>query len=326
MPSRPVRATRRAALAALPALVLGARAAARAQTPASIRVVGPPNDGFRAAFYGVRAGIFRRYGLDVQTIVLNNGAAAAAALIGGSAEVAYTNIVTVIQAYRRGIPIRVLSPATLFSSDRPSSSGMLVLKDSPVKSGRDLTGKVLGTLALGDLNAVASLAWVDQTGGDSKAVKLIEVPPSAAVAFLEDARADAVTTIEPGVSQALASGKVRLLTRPFDAIAKRFQGGAYAVLTPETDKNPDAMTRFARGLREAQLYTNSHLAETVDLVASYSGASPNVIARSVRMIDPEFVDTRDIQPVIDVLAKYGQLDRAFPAEEIVSSAALRPGR
>ncbi len=55
-----------------------------------------------------------------------------------------------------------------------------------------------------------------------------------------------------------------------------------------------------------------------------SGVAPEVIARSVRMVDPEYVEPRNIQPVIDVLAKYGQLDRAFPAEEIISSAALKP--
>lgn len=296
----------------------------RAQELPRIRVAGPANDGFRALYYGVRSGIFRRYGLDVQPIIVNSGAAGTAALVGGSAEVSYTNIVTVIQAHRRGIAMRIIAPATLYSSERPSSSATLVLNNSPIKTGRDLTGKVLGTLALADLNAVATLAWIDQTGGDSKAVRLIEVPSSAAVAFLEEGRADAVTAIEPGVSLALATGKVRLLTRPFDSIAKRFQAGAYAVIATEADKNPDAMSRFARALHEAQLYTNSHLPETVDLVASYSGVAPDVIARSTRMIDPEYVEARNIQPVIDVLAKYGQLDKPFPAEDIISSAAMKP--
>jgi NitT/TauT family transport system substrate-binding protein len=311
-------------LAALPALaVLGPRCVA-AQEFAVVRVVGPANDGFRPVYYGVRSGIFRRAGVDVQPTIVGSGAAGTAALVGGSADVAYTNVVTVIQGHRRGVPMRILAPATLYVSERSSSSATLVLKNSPIKTGRDLNGKVLGTLALSDINAVATQAWIDATGGNSKSVRLIEVPGAAVVAFLEDGRADAVTAIEPGVSQAVASGKVRIVTRPFDAIAPRFESGAYAVMDAQIERNADALSRFARGLHEAQAYTNTHLAETVDLVASYSGVAPEVIARSVRMIDPEFVEARNLQPVIDVLARYGQLDKAFPAEEIISSAALRP--
>jgi ABC-type nitrate/sulfonate/bicarbonate transport system substrate-binding protein len=152
------------------------------------------------------------------------------------------------------------------------------------------------------------------------------VTTSGVVPFLEDGRADAVTAIEPAVSQALASDKVRVLTRPLDAIAKHFESGAYVVMETNTEKNPETMARFARALHEAQLYTNGHLAETTDLVASYSGIQPDVIARSIRMIDPEYVDPKNLQPVIDLLAKYGQLDKPFPADELVSSAAIKVRR
>lgn len=323
MSMHPARATRRAVLAALPGAIFLARGPAAAQTPVRIRVAGPANDGFRALYYGVQAGVFRRYGLDVEPVIVTSGAAAVAALVGGSAEIAYTNIITVVQAYRRGIPMRIVAPATLYTSDTPSSSAVLARVDAPIKSGRDLDGKILGTIALADFNAIATLAWVDRTGGDSKTVKLLEIPGSAMLAALEDRRIDAAVANEPIVSQAVASGKVRIVTRPFDSIAKRFESGAYVGLGPDS-RNADAFARFARAMHESQLYTNAHLAETVGLVASYSGVAPDVIAHSIRMIDPEYVDPKLIQPVIDVLAKYGQLDKPFPAQEIISSVALKP--
>ena len=52
--------------------------------------------------------------------------------------------------------------------------------------------------------------------------------------------------------------------------------------------------------------------------------APDVSARSFRMSDPEYVEVRNIQPVIDVRAKYGQLDKPCPAEEIIATAALKP--
>jgi hypothetical protein len=68
------------------------------------------------------------------------------------------------------------------------------------------------------------------------------------------------------------------------------------------------------------------MAETVDIVAGYSGIAPDVIAKSVRMIDPEYLDVRNFQPLIDALARYGFLEKAFNAAEIISPTALKPTR
>src|SRR5580700_8353702 len=90
-------------------IVLGSAPLA-GQTLTTVRVIGPANDGFTGVFYGIKAGIFRKYGLDVQTQLVPNGAAAAAALSGGGAEVAFTNTAIVIQAHAHNIPIQYLTP------------------------------------------------------------------------------------------------------------------------------------------------------------------------------------------------------------------------
>ena len=77
-------------------------------------------------------------------------------------------------------------------------------------------------------------------------------------------------------------------------------------------------------MHEAILYTNAHLDQTVDLVASYSGIDPAVIRRSTRVIDPEYLEARYIQPLIDAAATSGLIDRKFSAAEIISPYALRP--
>jgi len=296
---------------------------ALAQNVMTIRVVGTPNDGYKAIYYGVRAGIFQKYGLDVQPTMLNSGSAAVAALIGGAADLAYTSITAVIRAHDHGVPVQIIAPSSLYTSERPISS-LLVLKDSPLHSGRDLNGKTVGSLALGDTYAISVLAWIDQTGGDSHTVKVVEIPVTAAIAALETGRVAATMVNEPNTTQALATGKVRTLAHPVDAIAKRFESGAFAVMAPAVTQNEAGWKRFAAAMHESQLYTNAHLPETVDLVASYTGIAPEDVARSVRFVDPEYVEARNLQPVIDVFAKYGITDRAFSARELISPAALKP--
>jgi NitT/TauT family transport system substrate-binding protein len=316
---------RRDVLLALGAYTLVTGGPASAQDAQKLRVVGPPVDGYKSVYYGIKSGLFRKYGLEVEATIVNSGAAAAAALAGRSAEVAFTNSLTVFQAHTRGVPMQFVAPCILLTSDRPTTQ-TVALKTFSVKSGRDLNGKTIGSSSVKDINAAATLAWIDSTGGDAKSVKLIEVPASAATAFLEEGRADAITLNEPTVSQVLASGKARVIAKPYEAIGKRLEVAGYAAMRPFIEKNADVMTRFARAMRESQAYTNSHMAETVDIVAGYTGIAPDVVAHSVRMVDPEYLDVKNLQPLIDVLAKYGFLDAPFNAAEVISSVAVKPSR
>jgi NitT/TauT family transport system substrate-binding protein len=318
-----VRTVRRAGLALLVAFSLGGAYAAVAQSAPTIRVVGPPNDGYKAVYYAVQSGLFQKNGVDVKPTIVTSGAAAAAAVAGGAAEIAYTNVLSLIQAHQRGLPLQIVSPGGLVVSDKPFTS-TIVLKDAPIHSGRDLNGKTIGSTSLQDVNSAATLAWIDKNGGDSHTIHAIEVPGSAAVAILEEHRADAVTLNEPAVSQALATGKVRVLCHPIDAIGSRVETAVFAAPTPTIEKNRDAMARFARAMHESQLYTNTHLPQTVALVASYSGVTANDVAHSIRITDAEYADPKDLQAVIDTLAKYKVIDKPFPAEELISSVALRP--
>jgi ABC-type nitrate/sulfonate/bicarbonate transport system substrate-binding protein len=203
------------------------------------------------------------------------------------------------------------------------TTAIVVLKDSPFRTGLDLDGKTIGSVSLGDTMAASIQAWVDQNGGHSKTVKIIEVPASAAVEMLQSGRVSAAAMNEPAVSQALAGGETRALANPNAAISKRFMQAMFAVMGPVAAGKADQMARFAQAMREASAYTNSHLAETVDLVASYSGTAPEVVARSARFIDGTSVDPALIQPVIDVLVRYGIISPGFPAAQIISSYARK---
>lgn len=313
------------ALAVAVALVLPWSAVVRSQELTTIRVAAPPNDDFKSVYYGIRAGIFKRYGLDVQATLVNSGSAAIAGVVGGSLQVALTSLPAVFQAHLRGIPIKIAAPAHVYLSEKPTEM-LVVGRDSAIKSGHDFNGKTIGSLSLRDLNATATFAWIDQNGGDSKTVKTIELPGAAVIAALEDGRIVGATLSAPFIDDAVTSGKARLFAKSYDAIGKRFLSAAFVASNDFITANTDAMTRFARAMRECTAYTNTHLAETVDLVASYSGVDAAVIAKSHRMIDAETVDPRMIQPVIDTAAKYGMIDRPFSAEEIIASTVLRPGR
>ena len=75
-------------------------------------------------------------------------------------------------------------------------------------------------------------------------------------------------------------------------------------------------------MRDAATYTNAHHQQTVDLLAKYTGATTETIARMRRVPVATTVDPKLIQPTIDVCAKYKVIPATFDAREMISPAVL----
>ena len=295
-----------------------------AQTLTKISVATPPTDGAKALLWGVHAGIFKKYGLDVEIVPIGSGAAALAALAGGSAQVAFGNILSIASGYTRGVPFEIVAPGDIYTTDRPYML-LFVKKDSDVRTGKDLSNKAIASPALRDLTSMATLAWIDQNGGDSKSVRTLEFPASAAMGALDTSRVDAATLSSPFLDAAQDSGKYRVVGKPYDAIAKRFVIASWVANSQVVSKDPQVYARFGQAMHEASVYSNAHLADTVDLVSQFTKIDPQVIAHGTRILDAEYLTRADIQPVIDFSAKYGLIDHGFDAETIISPA-IRPPR
>jgi NitT/TauT family transport system substrate-binding protein len=296
---------------------------AQGQELPTLRVAGPSQEGFKTVYYGVRAGVFKKYGVNVEIVPVGSGAAALAALAGGSIQVALTSTIPFFQAYTRGLPFQIVAPGQQYVSDY-ATQALFVKKDSPIRRGSDLNGKVIAVQSIKDLNWAATLAWIDSTGGDSQRVKVIELPLAAVTPAIAEGRIDAGTLSAPYLQQGIATGSLRLLAKDFDILGKRFEVAVYIASKDYVAANRDAMTRFARAMQESAIYVNTHPAETVDLIALFTGVDPAIIAKAARTTDPEVVDPKDLQPTIDLAFKYKLLERAFSAEEIIGATALRP--
>lgn len=309
-------------------LVLAAGALTTVGRPATgqglavVRVLGPAVDGYTPAYVAERLGIFKKYGIDAQLSIAPSGAAAAAALAGGAADVAYGNIISVIQAHAHNVPLQFLVPGGMATAQ----TGLVhayVLKDSPIVKASDLNGKTLASPALRDLNSAVTMAWMDQNGGDSKTLREIELPAAAAVPALQAHRADIVVVSEPAASQAMATGLVREIGEPLSALGGRTLAAGYTVLPSTVSANMRTYVRFAQAMRDAEAYTNTHPRETAEILASFSGLSVDQIRASRRNVYPPALDPKVLQRLIDLCAHYGLISTSFPATEIISSAAAR---
>jgi NitT/TauT family transport system substrate-binding protein len=311
--------SRRAALLAGAAAALTARRAG-AQSPAPLtplHIASTANDDISAALYALHADLFKKAGLDVQLSTLTSGSAISAAVAGGAIDIGRSSMLPLIAARSRGIAFQLVAPAGLYLATAPISA-LVVPVASPVKTASDLAGKIVSVPALGDLDSVGVHAWLDANGGDSKATQYVEMPGTAVVAELSGGRVAAGTLQNPYLAQALRGGAVRLLAYHVSAIGPRLLQSSWFVTSAFLDKNPAAVRAFARVMQVASSYSNTHQAQTAELLAAFTKMDPATVAGMARITFAPSFDPAQIQPLIDAAAKYKAIDKVFDAREFIA--------
>lgn len=313
----------RAAFLAAAVAATALPSAGAAQMPVKIRVGGTAANDIIGALWAQRSGLFQKYGLEVEITNSNSGAAVSAAVLGGSLDIGKSSVFGLITARAKGIPIMLEAPGAIYTAEAPNTA-LVVAKDSRAKTGRDLNGKTLAVPGLGDLNSMTSSAWIDANGGDSRTVKFLELPGTAVVEAIAAGRVDASALTEPQLTDALRSGKCRILGYPDDAIGRRLLVTAYFCTADYAAKNVDALARFRRAVNEAVLYANAHRSEMIPVIANYSKVDEATVAAltPALLAAPGALDPRLIQPWIDTAVRYHVIPKPFSAKEMIDPGAL----
>ena len=283
----------------------------------SLHVLAVPTDAAKQVLYAQQAGLFQKRGYTVDIGMLANGAATFSAVVGGSADFAAGSLFSVFQAYGRGIPVRIVAPITLYDTNR-CDQWLVVRKDSPIQTARDLNGKIVGGDAPGDIGTVSVRVWVDQHGGDGKSLRGAELSPREQLAAIDQGRIDTAALKPPYLTAAMQSGRFRVIGKPLDAIAPRFLFSCWIATTDYIEKNPDTVKAFVDALTEAAHYTNAHQAETVAMVAKFSGQDPAVISAGVRSVIGETISLPDVQMPLDFAYNHGVIDKQYDARAMLS--------
>jgi ABC-type nitrate/sulfonate/bicarbonate transport system substrate-binding protein len=276
-------------------------------------------DTVRPLLWGINAGVFRRLGLTIDVDGMGSGAATTAAIVGGALDIGHSSLLTVFAAHLRGVPVKLVAQGWNYLKSDPRG-GLLVRRDSPYQTGRDFNGKTFAASAIGDLKSLIIRAWVDQHGGDSKTLKFVELPASAEVAALQAGRIDGIVAFDPWIDLALASGTVRQVADPGDAIAPHYLVTGWIARTDYIASNPESIRAFYAGMRTSAAYANTHDAEMAPVLAPFFHQSVADLRKSRHLPLATALDPREIQPVIDASYKYGAIASTFPAADLIADA------
>lgn len=288
------------------------------QTLTPVSVASAPNDDLIGVLWGIESGAFRKAGLDVTLQKSNNGTAVAAAVAGGAIDIGKSSLNSLLAGRSKGFPFVLVAPAGIYTAQGPTA-GMVTALTSPLKSGKDCNGKIMGVGALNDLTALGTMAWVDQTGGDSSSLHYVEIPGSAIAAAVAAGRIDAGTMPNPQFGNAIGSGQVRLLAYCISAIAPRFLQAGFFANADYIAKNRQVVNAFRRVLDEAGAYANAHREQMVPLISQFTGVEPKAILAQPQQLLATSLDVRLIQPLVDAAIKYKAIPPGFDIRAMIDA-------
>lgn len=299
-----------ASLALLPAL--GGRAAAETET---LRVATTPIEPGCLVYYAQENGYFQGAPFTLEVTPNPSTPAIAAAVVAGSYDIGYATVSTLAVARTRGLPFVIIAPDALETQSQVQS-GIVVPLHSTIQSAKDLNGVTFGTSGLNTLGEYLPRAWVDKHGGDATSMKFIEVPFPQMPEALAAGRIGAAYCVEPFLTIIEKRGIGRILNSGDDAIAPSYLAAAWFATEQWAKAHPEIVARFAGSLARAARWANANPAKVVPIITSYLKADPALTAASRRTYFAESLTPAQIQPIIDITARYGKF-ASYPASDLI---------
>ena len=300
------------------AATLTSAASSDAQTLPTVRVAWIPAEAAAQVVYAQEMGFFKKAGINVEIQTIGNTNAIAASVASGSSDIGFSGILSIANAYKKGIPFTIVAPGNLYDSAAPFAA-IVVAQNSPIRTAKDLNGKTIGANAVKSISEYGPRAWIDKNGGDSSTVKFLELPFSAMPEAVASGRIDAEWVTEPFLALSKKNGRV--LAYAFDAIGKQFLISGWFANAAWVKDHPDLVAKFASAMRETSRWANANQEKSGEILVAYTKMDPAVLAAIVRTRFADRLDPAAVQPQVDLGARYGMYAQTFPASEIISTPA-----
>jgi NitT/TauT family transport system substrate-binding protein len=252
------------------------------------------------------AGLFKKYGLDVELVYTRGGNAAMQALVGGAVDYAATALDVAIQAYAN---VRADIRRFAVTGRLPLFAIVTAPKTAnQIRTIKDLEAKTVAVSALGNADHALALFLLKRENADASKVQFATMGVNLLEA-LRQGQIDAGLVQEPALTLLQQSG-ARVLVNAMDlADADRYLGGTYefmgvAVRGKEFEQRRPEMVQLTRALAEA-------------LKAMRTMNGDQLVAA----IPKEMTTGLDLKQVGEIIARYR--DSLYPESVTIDLAAAQ---
>lgn len=267
----------------------------------------------------ITKGLFKAEGLTVKTQVIQGGAAGIPLLKSGRLDFTFGNNVSTLLAATKDSGFKPKIVAEGYNGGSKSLT-LMVRKDSPYHTIKDLAGKKIGVNTKGNISTLLVSAAGKPQGVEFDPDKsFVEVAPPAMEQALKSKSVEAVQAIEPFGTQMEQSIGARMVSDLTSGPTADFPIASYATTEEFAKENPKTVAAFQRAMVKGQaMAADRQLVEEV--LPSYAkGIDAKVASTMAIGTFPTTLNATRIQRVADLMQQFGLLDERIDVKQYIAS-------
>jgi NitT/TauT family transport system substrate-binding protein len=305
-------------------LLVPANHRAAAANLEKVRVSIIPINDVAPLFVAMQNGYFRDLGLEIDTTPSAGGAAGIPGLIGGSFDVVYGNVVSVLLASQQGLDIKVIAPGTKVSLRDTDTTPILVRSDSGIKSGKDLEGKSISVNTRNNVIWLYARAWIKSTGGDPDKVTFKEIPFPQVEDALRQQRVDAAFLVAPFSVISRQKPGLTAIANPYSDIQPGVDVGQYITTGKLLSTKPETIRKFVAGLRQGAEWFNANRASDtlLTVISGYTKTDASILKSVALPAAPLQSDLIQVKKTMELMIENKLLTGPVDLAKIIDPMAL----
>lgn len=203
--------------------------------------------------YAIEQGYFKEEGLEVETVVQPNGAAAINGIMSGDLDITFSTYAATFTAQSQGVAeFKVVADALAAKANHLM---VVATPNSSVKKATDLPGKKIAITAKNTFTDLAPMAVMKVQGIDYAQIQWIPMPLPEMLPAMTKGEVDAAVVVEPWVTKAMKeAGAIPVLDAASGPTAELPMSGYMAVggAGKFATTSPNTIAAFQRALAKAQ--------------------------------------------------------------------------
>jgi NitT/TauT family transport system substrate-binding protein len=268
-------------------------------------------------YLGMKQGFFEDERLEISPQLAEGGAAITPAVLSGDFQIGFSNTISLLIAASKDLPVEIVSQGVLAGkTEKDAWADLLVLKDGPIKSGKDLEGKTIAVNTLNNICEVTIKASLEKEGVNVDELKFTEVPFPDMNAALEAKRVDGACVVEPFVSQGKA-GKARGIDPFYVRTAPDLTVATYFTSKQYSQENAEVVDRFVTAMNKSLTYAQQNPDEVRQVLTEYTEIPPEAAEQIKLPVWRDDLNEPTIERLSALSKKYGLIEEEPDLAELI---------
>jgi NitT/TauT family transport system substrate-binding protein len=260
-------------------------------------------------YIGIKQGFFARQNIKITPQFAAGGAVIVPAVVSGDYNIGFSNVVSEILAYSKGLKLQVVANGN--SAARlpfRAWDGILVPPSSPVRTPKDLEGKTIGINTLQAIAEVTAKAALARYAVDVNTLKFVEVPFPDMVPALAQGRVDAAFVVEPFLTAGLDAGN-RVAVHAFEETMPGLTVATYFTTEKWAKSNPALLRRFVTAMNQSLDYARTQPDAVRAIVPTYTRITADAAAKIRLPIYGSKINLPSVRLLGGLMKAYGLLEK-----------------